>query len=47
MKKVNKTFCPRLPKEAREKLATGGRHHDKKSDYKRRPKHANNQKKDL
>lgn len=38
MKMVQKTLKPRLPKEAREKLAKGGRHNNRK-DVRRKPKH--------
>lgn len=44
MKRIEKTIKPRLPKEVAEKLRHangGGRHTDKKADYKRRPKHRN------
>jgi hypothetical protein len=44
MKYINKTLRPRLPVELREKLRDakgGGRHKDKKADFKRRPKHKN------
>lgn len=41
MKYVQKTLRPRLPRELREKLRDGGRHQDKKVDFKRRPKHRN------
>ena len=44
MKYVQKTLRPRLPQEAREKLTTGGRHKDKKSDHRRQPKHRNEEK---
>jgi hypothetical protein len=39
MKKVEKTLAPRLPKEAREKLKSGGTHKNKKA-YKRKEKHS-------
>lgn len=42
MKYIGKTLKPRLPKGVAEKLqkgSGGGRHKDKKSDYKRQPKH--------
>ena len=44
MKYIQKTLRPRLPRELREKLRDakgGGRHQDKKADFKRRPKHKN------
>ena len=42
MKRIQNTIQPRLPKGVVAKLrggAGGGRHKDKKNDYKRRPKH--------
>lgn len=44
MKFAQKTLRPRLPRELQEKLRSvkgGGRHRDKKTDYKRRVKHRN------
>ena len=42
MKYIGKTIRPRLPRELAVKLrraSGGGRHQDKKADFKRRPKH--------
>ena len=44
MKYAQKILRPRLPQEAREKLNSGGRHKDKKSDLKRQPKHRKKEK---
>lgn len=44
MKFIEKTIRPRLPKGVAEKLRQangGGRHTDKKVDFKRQPKHRN------
>ncbi len=50
MKFVQKTIRPRLPQGVVEKLQEakgGGRHADKKKDYRRQPKHRQNQKDDF